>query len=86
MVAGPLRQTAAACEAPDNVGLAFTLSNAIMLNVFAQAGELLVVETPVTLSTWPLFANVRAELVKLALPDPLLTTPATDGCDMPFIE
>ena len=57
IVAGPLKHTGAACDAPDNVGVAFTLSNVIMLNVFAQVGELLVVETPVTLNTCPLVAE-----------------------------
>lgn len=86
IVAGPLTHTGAACEAPDNVGFAFTLSNVMMLNVFAQVGELLVVDTPVILNTCPLFAKVSAALVKLALPLALLTTPATEGCDIPLIE
>ena len=86
MVAGPATQTGVGWATPVSEGLAFTLSNVMMLNVLAQVGELLVVETPVIRNTCPLLAAVRLALVKLALPLPLLVTPATEGCEIPLIE
>jgi hypothetical protein len=86
MVAPVPAQTAAAREAPVNVGVGFTLKVTFCVNDAEQLGEALVTVIQVICNVCPLLGAVRFAEVKLATPPALATTPVTGVCVVPLIE
>ena len=85
IVAPEPAQTGALCEAPDNVGVAFTLNVTSRVNDAVQFGVVLVIVTLVIRKVWPLLAAVRFGVLKLAAPLPFATTPVTGVCAAPLM-